>query len=329
MIRLEAFRGQGPEWNELVARFPGLSLLQCWEHGEAKGAEGWHCHRLVARRQDQVLGAVQVMVRPLPLVGGGLAWVSRGPLAADAQGQTDMLTALRHWARRQGLYLRVAPAVAEITHSGGLGGTGRLGWASALLDLAPDEAHLRKATQQKWRNCLNKAERQDLRVWQCEDGAEFEAFLCRHAAFVDTRGFSTSVTIALLRRLQADLVPEGRFVLLLAEHQGQPAAAVVLVRYGDTAEYLAGHVLEAGRSVNAGHLLLWRAVTWARGQGCRWFDLGGMDDVRTPQGIFHFKAGLGGVPYRLADDLDYCPARPSAWLVRWKVRRSLSDGLRP
>ena len=59
------------------------------------------------------------------------------------------------------------------------------------------------------------------------------------------------------------------------------------------------------------------------------FDLGGMDDVRTPPGIFHFKAGLGGLPYRLADDLDYCPPRPSAWLVRWKVRRSLSDGLRP
>ena len=33
--------------------------------------------------------------------------------------------------------------------------------------------------------------------------------------------------------------------------------------------------------------------------GYIWFDVGGADPLRTTHGIFHFKEGVNGIPYRL------------------------------
>ena len=95
---------------------------------------------------------------------------------------------------------------------------------------------------------------------------------------------------------------------------------VLIARYGHTCEYLAGVIEEAGRTVNIGHLLLWRAVCEMKSLGYTWFDLGGMDPQRTPPGIFHFKAGLGASEYRLLGEVEAYEDRWLSRLVRSRVR---------
>jgi len=77
----------------------------------------------------------------------------------------------------------------------------------------------------------------------------------------------------------------------------------------------------AGRAANAGQLLLWRAVCEMKELGYRWFDLGGMDLYQTPSGIFHFKAGLGGTPYRLVGEFEAHDGRWVSKMIRWRVHR--------
>jgi len=68
-------------------------------------------------------------------------------------------------------------------------------------------------------------------------------------------------------------------------------------------------------------LLLWQAVCQMKTLGYKWFDLGGMDPELTPSGIFHFKAGLNGTPYRLVSELEGHNGGLRSRALRWYVSR--------
>ncbi len=73
-------------------------------------------------------------------------------------------------------------------------------------------------------------------------------------------------------------------------------------------------------------MLLWRAICDAREAGLRWFDVGGMDPELTPKGIYDFKAGIGGTPYRLAPEIEAQNGGLRTRLVRWRVNRARGSG---
>jgi hypothetical protein len=49
-----------------------------------------------------------------------------------------------------------------------------------------------------------------------------------------------------------------------------------------------------------------------------------MDPEITPKGIYDFKEGLGGTPYRLAPELELGGDSLRGRLVRWRVNRARS-----
>jgi len=53
---------------------------------------------------------------------------------------------------------------------------------------------------------------------------------------------------------------------------------------------------QEGRECKAAYVVLWEAIRQCRDSGMRWFDLGGIDPDGNP-GVYHFKAGLGGVHF--------------------------------
>lgn len=328
------------DWTGLVAEFEDHNLVQSWEYGEARAeTSGWRIERCVFWDGDSMVAVAQVMLRFLPMVGGGLAWINRGPLwrRKDAKTSSDTLVAVLralgdHYAVKRGLYLRIAPPVvvdeAAVSRFGeaGFHDTGTHGWASARLELATDDKTLRAGLDQKWRNALNKAERSGIAVECGSRGAVFEGFLAAYRDFLSARGYSTTVTAELIAALQRRL-PDGRKMTVhRAARDGIPLGSALIARYGDCAEYLAGTLLPEGRPLGVGQLLLWRALIAARAAGCATFDLGGMDPDLTPPGIFHFKDGLGGTQYRLCSEIEAPPRGPVARLVRWRTARARAAG---
>lgn len=325
-LRFETTGFDRAAWQAATASFFDRTLMQDWAFGEAKaGAGSWRAERGLFRANGDIVGAAQIMIRRLPLVGGGLVWINRGPLWRTRSDESPerlaaLLGVLRARWDRGGYYLRVAPPIEGNFHAPGFESTGTPGWASARVDLAPPPDALRAHLQQKWRNALNKAERGGLIV--SSGVGSFSVFHDGFARFLAEKKFSTSVTPDFLVRLQDCLPPENKMIAHIARVGEVLAGGALIARHGDTAEYLAGFATEAGHGLNVGQILLWRAMTAAKESGVRWFDLGGLDEKRTPEGIYHFKAGLGGTPYRLADEIEFCPADVRARLVRWKVRRA-------
>ena len=195
-----------------------------------------------------------------------------------------------------------------------------------MLNLTVPEATLRAGLRQKWRNGLNKAERAKLSVRAGSGDGPFAAFLDGHRTLDARLGLATGVTAEFLSALQALLPEDRRMEAFVAESGGTVVGSVLMARYGESCEYLAGNLTDEGRRLGAGQFLLWRAVCAMKAAGARRFDLGGLDPEATPAGIVRFKDGLGGTRYRLAPELEAVGGGVLGRLVRWRVRGARTQG---
>ena len=75
------------DWDELAVDRPGGHVLQSAAWAEHRRASGWR-PRYVSWREHRVLA----LVRPWPIVGGGSAYVPRGPVPV-ADGRETAVTA--------------------------------------------------------------------------------------------------------------------------------------------------------------------------------------------------------------------------------------------
>jgi lipid II:glycine glycyltransferase (peptidoglycan interpeptide bridge formation enzyme) len=127
-------------------------------------------------------------------------------------------------------------------------------------------------------------------------------------------------------------------VLLLAEVEGETLAGVMVFVHGPTAYYLFGASSDAHREKMPAYLLQWEAMRWARGRGCRRYDLWGIPDADEATleanftihgqesaglwGVYRFKRGFGGQVVRAVGAFDLAFNRPLYWAYRqWMAHR--------
>lgn len=324
------FDGDAESWGKLTESAPGISLLQTWAFGEAKQASGaWSAERGIITTGESVVGAAQTLVRTAPL-SGGLAWINRGPLALDVTlNPVKSLVALNNYfCKKRGLYLRLAPPFSKLVEAPGFRKTSISGWASARVDLTSSELTLRNSLHSKWRNALVRAERAGLELRAGEDEETFSDFLRGHKMHLEEQGAKGGLDTKFLQVLYDALPRSGKLLCFTAWRKGSYLGGVAIARYGSTGEYLAGHYAPAGRKENIGQYLLWMTLKRLKEDGYDRFDLGGMDEKLTPDGIFRFKSRIGGTPYRLANELESEAGGLVNRLVRWRVKkqRSRSSG---
>ena len=122
---------------------------------------------------------------------------------------------------------------------------------------------------------------------------------------------------------------------LIAEYQGQPLGAVIVVAYGGRAVYMYGASTDKERNRMPNYLLQWEAIRWARERGCEVYDFWGAPDEFNEEdsmwGVWRFKSGFAGDVVRHIGAWDY-PARPFWYWVytviipRYLAFRRGSDG---
>lgn len=318
-VAFQPFTGDAGAWAELCHAFPDRPLVQSWTHGAARAATGpWRAERGVFRDADNaVVGVVQAMVRPAPLRLGRLVWIARGPVfdwTADTEADFSlwraMAGALRdRFARGLGDCLRIAPPFpvdAGAPVPDGFAMTAMDGWASSAINLTQPLDALHAALKGKWRTAIRRAESAGLETTTVTGIDAVDAFADGHDAFMAAVGAEGGSVDGALLKAMVRAETDAAFSVIEAWLGGAVAGRSLVVRTGDRVEYLAGHTDDAGRAANGGQAMLWRAITEAQSTGAKWFDVGGMDPDRTPKGIYDFKAGLQGTPYRLMSEIDCC-----------------------
>ncbi len=297
-------------WHELAPGFDDLSYRQAWEFGHACATRlGARSEHVAIIEGGRLVGLADVRVKRVPLVGAGIAYVNGGPLVRRGGQGLECLSAclrglIEHYVHRRGLVLRVLPPVRDpasiaaqkdvFAEMGFVPAETPEPYRTMLVSLEPPLEQIRKQLAQKWRNGLNRAERNGLAVRSGTGEALFEEFCRLYAELLDRKGFDVDLNADFYARVQRDLPEPQRFTVSLVDVDGEPAAGHVASLLGDTCVYLLGASNARGMQSKASYLLQWHAIETARSHGCLWYDLGGIDPDGNP-GVYHFKQGLGGI----------------------------------
>jgi lipid II:glycine glycyltransferase (peptidoglycan interpeptide bridge formation enzyme) len=203
-----------------------------------------------------------------------------------------------------------------------------------LMNLERSLPELRAGLDQKWRNGLNRAEKNHLQVEEGGSDELFERFVAMHAEMNQRKGFVPTSSVDEFRRMQRDLPPRHQMRVFLASTNGASgcvgAAGVVCSHIGDFGVFLHGATTDAGLRSQASYLLQWRALTWLKEQGAASYNLHGINPVANP-GTYHFKAGLcgrNGVDQHYLGTYECAGAAGSQALVGMALsaRRALRNG---
>ena len=228
--------------------------------------------------------------RRLPLVGT-VSLISRGPILGAAALPPDWLALCREGSRGP-LLLNADGLPPDRLRAEGF-------WpllTPATLAMLPlsTETEMRAAMHGKWRNRLNRSAAHGLQIRRLPFSASHwllsaEAQQARRKRY---RALPPALVAAFAK------ANPGAAQIWEARHDGQPAAAIAILRHGPTATWQIGVSHAQGRACSAMNALLWAAMRWLARKGHTTLDLGMLNCDAAP-GLTRFKLGTGAKPHRL------------------------------
>jgi hypothetical protein len=332
------------EWQRLALSFLDYNYRQLWDFGIAcaKRLNATSQHVAVQENQE-ILGLADVRIKKIPVLGGGIAYVNGGPLVR--RGKEDDCDRLRvclnalvsEYVQKQGLILRIRTCLGpgswnikqnSVFEASGFSITQTIKpYRTFLLDLDRPLEDLRKDLSQKWRNNLKKAETRTEPI-RCDHSVEsFMRFSELYKEFRRKKQFDVDLDPVFYVEVQGLLAESERMRVALCEQEGSLISGHVSSLLGDTAVNLFRANTNAALSNRVSYRIQWDGVCYAHEQGCRWYDLGGIDPEGNP-GVYSFKKGMGGEDVTVPGPFEYYPDGFRRLLVSscekaYKILRSL------
>jgi hypothetical protein len=301
------------DWDILLKQFADANYRQLAAYSRAAAARVEARSENVAIREDnKLLGLCNVRIRKIPLLPFGIAYVNGAPLILNSAESVDPATALsrclnalrQEFVDARGHVLRVIgvaradlpvdSANRSFLEAGFAPCAAKGRYRTILVDVMRELPEIRRGLDQKWRNVLNKAERQGLVVVRGTEAAFFREFFKLYRGLVARKNLDVDLGPEFFLGLQDELSEPDRFVVHLAKQGDKVVAGHIGAFHGDTAVYLLGAANESGLKSNASYLLQWRVIEYAKELGCNWYDLGGIDPEANPD-VYRFKARFGGI----------------------------------
>ena len=309
-------------WDRFVAATRGGDIVQSSGWARAKRAIGFDICHVVCRRQGTLAGGALVVIKRLGPIKVG--YIARGPLISPA-GLADLdgiLDEIEDAMRARGVHhVIIQPPEGDEAIASGLAARGYAPEAPAVaptatlrIDLAGDLERIRRGMSAGKRRGLRRSERHgvEVRIGGPED---LELFQSLYQATARRQGF-VPLSATYLRHHWQSLRATGSMQVFFAHHQDRELATLWLTAFGDqVTDRLSGWSGEA-RHLQLNVACCWAAIRWAKANGFRSYDLGGIDrpfaeailaeEPLPPQ--FHrspgaFKRELGADPVLLPEAL--------------------------
>ena len=332
---------------------PHPHALQSWEWGAFKARWGWAMHPLaIAPEGEPPLAAAMVLKRRLPRLPLSILYVPRGPVLDYANGplRRHVAAQLEALARREGaIFVKIDPGAvysrglederiepageqfaAALRHRGWRFSDDQIQFRNTVeINLSPSEEALLAEMKSKTRYNIRLAGRKEVVVRQGSRD-DFPTILQMYEKTADRNEFDIRPPAYYLDAWQS-LYDAGMAQPFIAEYQGMPLGAVIIVTYGGRAIYMYGASNNKERNRMPNYLLQWEAIRWAKAQGCNIYDFWGAPDEFVESdslwGVWRFKSGFAGEVVRHIGAWDY-PARPLLYRLYTEVMPRYLDFLR-
>lgn len=300
---------------QFVVTHPMGHYLQSPMWAEVKAFWAWR--GVLVYREDTVIGALSVLIRPLPL-GFSILYAPRGPVCdrEDSDVLAELLAAANAIAKEHhALLLYIDPdEPAENADFGAL--MTSLGFSERSSDgfgnIQPQyvfrlslentsEDGLFQQFSQKTRYNIRLAQRRGVEIARYPGGEEVPAeVLTAFAELMRVTGARDRFLVRGRDYFEGLLRSMGHSAqLFLAYLDGEAIAGSICIRYGKKAWYLYGASGNAHRSAMPNYLLQWAMIRYAMERECTLYDFrgvpGDLDENGPLYGLYRFKKGFSGV----------------------------------
>lgn len=313
------------QWSAILENFADASIFQTWEYGAVRWGEKNLSH-MVLKKGSTIISAAQIRILSVPLIRRGMAYIFYGPMwriygapRNIAYFQLGLQALIDEYAIKRGLFIRLRPwgfiekdsDIESTTINEGFTltrGIFKVRKRTILVDLHPTEDELRKGLKKKWRQTLQRSERENLEIVEGFDSRLFEFFKCLFFETIRIKKFTPGADVNEFARIQKKLLPNQRMRITICNAKGVYVSSSVCSAIGDVVIGLLSATGDLGRRVQAYYLLQWDEILWAKKMGKSYYELGGIDPETNP-GVYRFKSGLGGQEVTLLGVYDFCTNR--------------------
>jgi CelD/BcsL family acetyltransferase involved in cellulose biosynthesis len=299
------------EWLAATADFLDHSYLQTWDYGVNCAARvGATSEHVAVRHGGETIAITEVRTKRVPGTGTGVCAIRTAPLARRGLGTDEQhlglaLAALHeHYVVERGFVLRVlgipdlgswAETQDRLMRAAGFRPSSRgNAYRTIIVDLDRPLEEIRAGLYRKWRNHLNRGERNELVVTAGESGEMFDRFMPLYISATERKGYASHLDARFYRELHGQLPPQERFrIRLVHAPDGELLGGAVSSYLGDTCHYVMGGINQRGMKDKASYVVQWHLIQEAVERGYKLYELGGIDPVGNPS-VHHFKSRMGG-----------------------------------
>ncbi|MCY4061483.1 MAG: peptidoglycan bridge formation glycyltransferase FemA/FemB family protein [Chloroflexi bacterium] len=306
---LELIQPSAAEWDRFVCAQTRAHLLQLSAWGALKSQFGWEAQVVALGMDGEIRAGALALLKRLPLGLGKMAYVPMGGYATDPTCYPLLWDVL---GRESGAaFIKLEPGAfppgraLDLTRMGFRESPQTIQPArSIVINIAGDDetimGRMNQGTRRKIRKCLKSGT-------EFEEGAraDVSAFSRLMQQTGDRNAFGVH-SEAYYERVYELLLPTYG-TLLLARHEGELLAAIMVFALGETAWYLYGASARGKGNLYATYGIQWAAIQWAKKRGCHYYDLWGVPDYDQATleaefqgrsdglwGVYGFKRGWGG-----------------------------------
>lgn len=309
--------GQEQHWREFSARLPSSHYYQdpAWAEIErCHGRVGVRCPMFFWAEVEGDLCLTALGIRRRLPVPGRVFWeFNRGPNVVDSAVLQDWLTWLLSTFGREAARIRVQPPlpldergddVETLLDAHGFVRRRSLDtWTTLKVDISREADEIMASFRQETRRAIRMSGRQGVEVC-AEDTPEGWSTLAQLQAETAQRHRASVPLVAAdeIAAVSRHWLKDGAGgTVLVARLHGEPLAAALVVTYGEAAYVPLIPSSRRHRKQWASHLLVWEAMRWAKGHGCRVYDSGGYSMTALPGeslwGINQFKRGFASLDH--------------------------------
>jgi lipid II:glycine glycyltransferase (peptidoglycan interpeptide bridge formation enzyme) len=278
---------QQTQWNREILTLGGHPL-QLWGWGEVKSAHNWKADRVFIYKDEQIIGAAQLLVRSLPWPLREMVYIPRGPVASEAKREV-VLDAITDYVKQHysAVSLTIEPDWENTTLS--------KKWQKSentiliprtlILDLHKSEDELLGDMSKKTRQYIRKS---------ASDGVEIKKVINRaeiaHCLEIYKQTASRAHFALHNDNYYYDIFDKlgDHSVVMTASSNGEVVAFLWLVISESVAFELYGGMNDEGQQLRANYTLKWEAIRRMKEWGIKRYDFNGL----LNDGVSTFKQGF-------------------------------------
>ena len=294
------------EWERITSKFNDVHILQTSDWGHFKSEFGWDIFRIAGENSG-----AQILFKKLP-VGLTWAYLPKGPFGKNWEEIWPEID--NECKSRRAVFLKIEPdywegSLQHVEPAIKLPVKNRKSEHSIqpprtlVIDISGSFEEILARMKQKTRYNIRLADKKGVKVFSSSNIDRFYQ-LCtetgnRDQFGIHSQNYYTSVYDKFSKKEQCEL--------LFAEFEGKLLAATMVFCNNIRAWYFYGASSNEYRNLMASYAAQWAAIKWARGKGCKEYDLWGVPDNELDEletqftqqssglwGVYRFKRGFGG-----------------------------------